>query len=62
MFETYSIQMKKNCCEMKAFILNGKVSYKNLGEKPDDNFSFKIHRKYILRCILLYVGEYRGFN
>lgn len=30
---------------MKAFILNGKVSYKNLGEKPDDNFSFKIHRK-----------------
>jgi len=46
MCETYSIQMK-------AFILNGKTPYKNMGEKLDDDFPFKTHRKNILRCVLL---------
>ncbi|AIM31130.1 hypothetical protein DF16_orf02715 [Bacillus thuringiensis serovar kurstaki str. YBT-1520] len=38
---------------MKAFILNGKTPYKNMGEKLDDDFPFKTHRKNILRCVLL---------
>ena len=34
MCETYRIQMK-------AFILNGKTPYKNMGEKLDDDFLLK---------------------
>ena len=38
---------------MKAFILNGKTPYKNMGEKLDDDFLLKHIVKYFAMCFVI---------